>query len=83
MIFLSTSEDSYFKKNLIFIKKKNTKEFQVSLYQTLVLLLFNNSDSINYEEIKDTTKIDDTELKRILQSLACGKVPILIKNTKV
>ncbi len=55
----------------------------MSLYQTLVLLLFNNSDSINYEEIKDTTKIDDTELKRILQSLACGKVPILIKNTKV
>jgi cullin-4 len=55
----------------------------VSLYQTLVLLLFNNSDSINYEEIKDTTKIDETELKRVLQSLACGKVPILIKNTKV
>ncbi len=62
---------------------KNTKEFQVSLYQTLVLLLFNNADSINYEEIKDTTKIEENELKRVLQSLACGKVPILTKSSKV
>ena len=26
---------------------------------------------------------DESELKRTLQSLACGKVPILTKNTKV
>lgn len=64
------------------IDTDNTKEFQVSLYQTLVLLLFNHQDSISYEEIFESTKIDENELKRTLQSLACGKVPILLKSTK-
>ena len=48
----------------------------------MVLLLFNSNESINYEEVKETTKIEENELKRVLQSLACGKVPILTKNTK-
>jgi len=62
--------------------QNNIKEFQLSLYQTMVLLLFNNQDEISYEEIKETTKIEDTELKRTLQSLACGKTSVLIKTPK-
>jgi cullin 4 len=79
----------------------------LSLYQTLVLLLFNNKDIVTYEEISESTKIglifkklfillklnlviylyinkkkDENELKRQLQSLACGKVPILLKSSK-
>ena len=60
----------------------NTKEFQLSLYQTIVLLLFVEKDDIGYEEISESTKIEENELKRTLQSLACGKIPILNKNTK-
>ena len=83
------------------------------MYQTLVLLLFNNKDEVPYEEISESTKIgtinsvyninnnfvkhlqnnlnniiiiihmlDESELKRQLQSLACGKVPILVKSSK-
>jgi cullin-4 len=59
------------------------KEFQLSLYQTLVLLIFNDKDDVSYEDINDSTKIEESELKRTLQSLACGKVPILNKSSKV
>lgn len=65
-----------------YISPGNVKEFQLSMYQTLVLLLFNNKDDISYEDILESTKIDESELKRQLQSLACGKVPILIKSSK-
>lgn len=58
------------------------KEFQLSLYQTIILLLFNHKDEVNYEEIAESNKIDENELKRTLQSLACGKVPILLKSSK-
>ncbi len=43
-----------------YIGPGNVKEFQVSLYQTLVLLLFNNNDSVLYEEIYESTKIGKT-----------------------
>lgn len=79
------------------------KEFLLSLYQTLVLLLWNDKDELNYEEIYESTKIgkcsesllaifhlflnlfflEESELKRTVQSLACGKVPILNKSSKV
>jgi len=54
----------------------------LSLYQTLVLLLFNKKEPVSYEEKSESTKIDENELKRQLQSLACGKVPILLKSSK-
>lgn len=62
--------------------KSNTKEFQLSLYQSLVLILFNDRDEIGYEDIKEATKIEENELKRTLQSLACGKATVIIKNSK-
>ncbi|RNA41656.1 cullin-4A [Brachionus plicatilis] len=64
------------------ISSGNNKEFHVSLYQALILLLFNNKDEVPYEEILESTKIEESELKRTLQSLACGKVSILIKSSK-
>lgn len=55
------------------------KELQVSLFQALVLLLFNNSDGLSFEEIKQASNIEDGELRRTLQSLACGKARVLLK----
>lgn len=82
---------------------KNIKEFQLSIYQTLVLLLFESKDEVGYDEINESTKIgnnmifrsfvpiiwlyglvsEESELKRTLQSLACGKYIILNKSSKV
>lgn len=76
-----------------------TKELDVSLYQTIVLLHFNERSEWCYEEILDKTKIgilfakakvnqennaflEDSELKRTLQSLACGKFRVLRKLPK-
>ncbi|KAG8322193.1 Cullin-4A [Homalodisca vitripennis] len=55
------------------------KELQVSLFQALVLLLFNYSDETSLEDIKAGTNIEDGELRRTLQSLACGKARVLTK----
>ncbi|KAF1479775.1 Cullin-4A, partial [Eudyptula minor novaehollandiae] len=62
--------------------KEGKKEFQVSLFQTLVLLMFNEGDEFSFEEIKMATGVEDSELRRTLQSLACGKARVLIKNPK-
>lgn len=58
------------------------KELQVSLFQALVLLLFNNHDELSLEDIKSNTGIEDTELRRTLQSLACGKARVLQKTPR-
>ncbi|XP_053200258.1 cullin-4B-like [Panonychus citri] len=55
------------------------KELNVSLFQALVLLLFNTKDKLSLEEIKQLTTIEDGELRRTLQSLACGKARVLKK----
>lgn len=47
--------------------------------QTVVLMLFNDAQSLTFQEIKDTSAIEDKELRRTLQSLACGKVRVLNK----
>uniref|UniRef100_A0A8C3YHQ9 Cullin-4A n=1 Tax=Catagonus wagneri TaxID=51154 RepID=A0A8C3YHQ9_9CETA len=62
--------------------KEGKKEFQVSLFQTLVLLMFNEGDGFSLEEIKTATGIEDSELRRALQSLACGKARVLVKSPK-
>ena len=51
-----------------------------SLFQALVLLQFNNSvNEITFEDLKSNTMIEDSELRRTLQSLACGKSRVLQK----
>lgn len=61
---------------------ENNKELQVSLFQCVVLLLFNETDKLSYAEIKELTNLDCHELKRTLLSLACGKHRVLLKNPK-
>ncbi|XP_068596334.1 cullin-4B [Brachionichthys hirsutus] len=62
--------------------KEGRKELQVSLFQTLVLLMFNEGEDFTLEEIKVATGIEDSELRRTLQSLACGKARVLTKIPK-
>ncbi|KAG8586623.1 hypothetical protein GDO81_005436 [Engystomops pustulosus] len=62
--------------------RQEKKELQVSLFQTLVLLMFNEGDEFSFEEIKLATGVEDSELRRTLQSLACGKARVLNKIPK-
>lgn len=61
---------------------KGGHELIVSLFQALVLLMFNDADEYHYKEILEHTKIEPVELKRTLQSLACGKVRVIHKEPK-
>ncbi|KAI0249475.1 Cullin-4B [Lactifluus subvellereus] len=56
------------------------KELSVSLYQAIVLLLFNDMTEIQFADVKLHTDIEDAELRRTLQSLACGKKKVLKKR---
>ncbi|UZJ54306.1 hypothetical protein CBS101457_003626 [Exobasidium rhododendri] len=61
--------------------KAGEKELLVSTFQTVVLLLFNGLTSggkLNFREIKEQTGLESKELKRTLQSLACGQIPTRI-----
>ncbi|KAG2017666.1 ubiquitin ligase SCF complex subunit Cullin [Coprinopsis cinerea AmutBmut pab1-1] len=63
--------------------KTRTHDLNVSTYALIILLLFENlaeSDFLTYEEIKEGTGIEEHELKRNLQSLACAKFRILKKH---
>uniref|UniRef100_A0A8C2YVJ7 Cullin 4A n=1 Tax=Cyclopterus lumpus TaxID=8103 RepID=A0A8C2YVJ7_CYCLU len=62
--------------------KEGKKELQVSLFQTLVLLMFNEGEEFSMEEIRAATGIEEEELRRTLQSLACGKARVLNKNPR-
>lgn len=54
----------------------------VSLYQTVILLLFNSKTRLSFSEIKANTGIETPELCKTLQSLACGKIKAIIKAPK-
>ena len=62
--------------------KCGTKELVVSVYQAVVLMLFNDSVTLSYEQIEERTNIPKQELARTLQSLACGKVRVLGKTPR-
>uniref|UniRef100_A0A1I8JQC9 CULLIN_2 domain-containing protein n=1 Tax=Macrostomum lignano TaxID=282301 RepID=A0A1I8JQC9_9PLAT len=49
------------------------KELLVSEFQTLVLLLFNDSDSLTLIEIADRTGIEESELKRTAAEPVCPR----------
>ncbi|KAG9223485.1 hypothetical protein CCMSSC00406_0006977 [Pleurotus cornucopiae] len=55
------------------------KELSVSLYQAIILLMFNDVDEISFADIKEQILLEDAELRRTLQSLACGKLRVLKK----
>jgi cullin-4 len=58
---------------------RGKKELSVSLFQTVVLMLFNDTDRLSLQEVRDATGIPDKELRTTLQSLACGKIRVLQK----
>ena len=67
--------------------KGTRKELQVSLLQTVVLLLFNGAAGgaaagIGFRDVLASTGMEDGELRRTLQSLACGRVRVLNKVPK-
>ncbi|KAM7301695.1 cullin-4A [Ixodes scapularis] len=56
------------------------KELQVSLFQALVLLAFNEAAGpVGLAELRASTRLEDGELRRTLQSLACGRARVLLK----
>ncbi|KAJ7593081.1 Cullin-domain-containing protein [Mycena floridula] len=63
---------------------KNRKhELNVATFALVILLLFEDLEDdgfLTYEEIKTGTNIEDAELQRHLQSLACAKFKILKKH---
>lgn len=60
-----------------------THDFNVSLFQAVVLLAFNEGDTFTFEELKGRTGMEEEEAVRTLQSLACGKVRVLSKTPMV
>lgn len=44
------------------------------------MLLFNDGDGLSLDDIKQATGIDDTELRRTLQSLSVGRVRVIRKK---
>ena len=59
-------------------EKAGVKELHVSTFQAIVLLLFSSlapGGKLSYNDIRTQTGLDDKELKRTLQSLACGQIP--------
>eukprot|EP00756_Hemistasia_phaeocysticola_P015860 Hpha_TRINITY_DN15438_c5_g1::TRINITY_DN15438_c5_g1_i1::g.172953::m.172953/K10609/CUL4; cullin 4 len=58
------------------------KELIVSLYQALVLLLFNDAGELTVGELQQLTGIEAQELRRVVQSLAFGPVKVLRRGSK-
>lgn len=58
------------------------KELSVSLFQAAVLLLFNDEEKLSLPDIVAATGLEDRELRRTLQSLACGRERVLHKDPK-
>eukprot|EP00127_Corallochytrium_limacisporum_P004725 Clim_evm79s172 gene=Clim_evmTU79s172 len=61
---------------------KGDKELQVSLFQALILLQFNDRDTVSFKDLLSATGMEDKTLRTQLQSLACAKVRPLIKEPK-
>lgn len=61
------------------------RELSLSAFQAVVLLAFNEVPGVGtlrYRDLKTATGLSDPELKRTLQSLACGKMRVLLKSPK-
>ncbi|EPX74980.1 Cullin 3 [Schizosaccharomyces octosporus yFS286] len=65
--------------------KKRKHDLNVSTIALIILLQFQNlqeSESLSYEELLQKTKLEPGDLKRNLQSLACAKYKVLLKDPK-
>lgn len=59
-----------------------TKELALSFFQAATLMAFEDKDTLDFKTISSLTGIDDGELRRTLQSLACGRERVLLKEPK-
>ncbi|KAF9053924.1 Cullin-4B [Hymenopellis radicata] len=57
------------------------KLLTMSLYQGVILLLFNEEDELSYDTIQAHVGLDDKDLIPVLQSLTVGKKRVLKKNS--
>ncbi|EGC30785.1 hypothetical protein DICPUDRAFT_157447 [Dictyostelium purpureum] len=57
------------------------KEISVSLFQTIILYLFNDYDEISFKDIQVNTGLPVDELKKNLLSLSSSKSEILVKKS--
>ncbi len=75
---MSLTEDGQFH-----LWKDHQKPQKHNVLQAVVLMLFNDVDSLSLADMRDASGIEDKELRRTLQSLACGKIRVLNKEPKV
>ncbi|KAG1701860.1 hypothetical protein DVH05_010351 [Phytophthora capsici] len=61
---------------------KRRHELNVSTYQSVILMLFNQRSEWSFKDIVERTRIDVKDLKRHLISLCTPKYRILIKSSK-
>ena len=54
-------------------------ELQISTFQAACLLLFNETDSLTFEEVKERLNLPNEDVIRSLHSLSCAKYKILTK----
>ncbi|KAI8373145.1 Cullin family-domain-containing protein [Radiomyces spectabilis] len=61
-----------------------TKELLVTLFQAVILLLFNDRRhaTLSFTDIAEKTQLDPDELKWVLQSLACTQFKVLKKEPR-
>ena len=76
LIWIHQVDDIYIER--IFNKSKHT--INCNVYQAIILLLFNDSKTINYNRIFENTKIDKNIFNKILHSLTCSKYKLLNKS---
>jgi len=57
-----------------------TKRLEVSQFQAMVLLCFNDTDALSCADIQAATAIEAGEVRRTLQSLSLGKQRVLLRQ---
>eukprot|EP00192_Tetraselmis_astigmatica_P006584 CAMPEP_0117662932 /NCGR_PEP_ID=MMETSP0804-20121206/8315_1 /TAXON_ID=1074897 /ORGANISM="Tetraselmis astigmatica, Strain CCMP880" /LENGTH=747 /DNA_ID=CAMNT_0005469861 /DNA_START=284 /DNA_END=2527 /DNA_ORIENTATION=+ len=55
-------------------------ELVISTFQAALLLLFNQEDSMTFNEVKERMNLPEEDILRLLHSLSCSKYKILTKN---
>ena len=62
---------------MLFPFQQEKKELQVSLFQTLVLLMFNTGETFGFDEIKQATGIGETLMQKIVETIRnCYEISI-------
>eukprot|EP01090_Pellita_catalonica_P013608 TRINITY_DN3274_c0_g7_i1.p1 TRINITY_DN3274_c0_g7~~TRINITY_DN3274_c0_g7_i1.p1 ORF type:complete len:736 (-),score=109.41 TRINITY_DN3274_c0_g7_i1:103-2310(-) len=57
-------------------------ELNVSTYQMVILLLFNNQNVMTFSEIKDATAIPENDLRRNLMAVSMGRYRVLLPEVR-